>query len=70
MNFNLLLPNTFSTVWKTCKGDGTVFSIPNPSKCWGEIKEFLPKGPERSLCLYSMVMTEASPERLLGETSY
>lgn len=36
----------------------------------GGRKEFLPKGPERSVCLYSMVMTEASPERFLGETSY
>ncbi|XP_036077672.1 uncharacterized protein LOC107502318 isoform X2 [Rousettus aegyptiacus] len=33
MNFKLLLPNTFSTVWKTCKGNCTVFSISNPSKC-------------------------------------
>ncbi|XP_036077674.1 uncharacterized protein LOC107502318 isoform X3 [Rousettus aegyptiacus] len=31
------------------------------------IKESLPKAPERSVCLYGMVMTETSPERILGE---
>lgn len=32
------------------------------------IKESPPKAPERSVCLYGMVMTEASPHRILGET--
>lgn len=32
------------------------------------IKESPPKAPERSVCLYGMVMTEASPEGLLGGT--
>ncbi|EAW48037.1 hCG1651644 [Homo sapiens] len=33
MNSNLLPLNAFSTVWKMCKGNGTAFSISNPSKC-------------------------------------
>lgn len=32
------------------------------------IKESLPKAPERSVCLFGMVMTEAGPDRHLGET--
>nr|XP_012329850.1 uncharacterized protein LOC105732381 [Aotus nancymaae] len=33
MNSNLLPLNALSTVWKMCKGNGTAFSISNPSKC-------------------------------------
>ncbi|XP_010963863.1 uncharacterized protein LOC105077222 isoform X1 [Camelus bactrianus] len=49
MNFNLLLPNAFSTVWKTCKGNGTVFSISNPSKCCGNKR--IPAKSPREICL-------------------
>lgn len=49
MNFNLLLPNTFSTVWKTCKGSGPAFSISNPSKCCGNKR--IPAKSPREICL-------------------